>query len=124
MMEADPDSPNPAKLKISFEHVLFLLAIVCLVMTLFSAMTGKGNIFVLVVASGALFALATGSYFYRVQRTYLQCLYSEGAANTGYERMHYRNGLRGINEPPAGKFFARAAWRAGRDVAARNRKSN
>lgn len=99
------------------ERMLFILIAVCFAMTLVVMITGRGDMVWLVAASLVLFALSVGNYYSRVRRTYWQCVLNDGAADTGYERMHYRNGLRGINKPAASAFHARAAWAAGQDVA-------
>lgn len=80
---------------------------------------GDVNPVILVAGSLALCVAAAAYYAAHVRKTYRTCLESRGAdAATPYELKHYQNGVLGVRRPPAGSFFARAAWSAGRAVAA------
>jgi hypothetical protein len=90
-----------------------------LVIALWNLLTGDVHPAILVGASLVLCLAAAANYAAHVRKTYRTCLESRGAeAATPYEQQHYKNGLRGVRKPAAGSFHARAAWRAGRVVAA------
>lgn len=99
--------------------VYLCTSFVQLVLAVWNLVTGDVNPFILVAGSLALCAAAAAYYAAHVRKTYRTCLDSRGAdAATPYELKHYQNGVLGVRRPPAGSFFARAAWRAGRAVAA------
>jgi hypothetical protein len=78
---------------------------------------------ILVGGSLILCLAAVANYAAHVRKTYRTCLESRGAAAASpYELKHFQNGLLGVRKPSAGSFFARAAWRAGRAVAAGDTK--
>lgn len=94
------------------------VSFVQMVLAVWNLVTGDVNPFIVVAGSLALCAAAAANYAAHVRKTYRTCLESRGVeASTPYEREHYQNGVRGVRRPRAGSFFARAAWRAGRDVA-------
>lgn len=66
----------------------------------------------------SFFLVAVANYWVHVKRTYWRCFNSAGAdPKTDYERENYENGTKGIRKPHPASFYARAAWKAGRDRA-------
>lgn len=99
--------------------VYLCTSFVQMILAVWNLVTGDVNPFVLVAGSLALCVAAAANYGAHVRKTYRTCLESRGAeAATPYERQHYQNGVLGVRRPPVSSFFARAAWRAGRAVAA------
>lgn len=103
--------------------VLCCASIVQLGLVTWNLLTGDVHPVLLIGGSLTLFVASVVNYAAHVRKTYRTCLESRGKeAATPYQLEDYQNGLLGVRRPRAGSFFARAAWRAGRDVAASEAK--